>query len=299
MAFSNHFETMTFHQRFSCSSMISKYPISPLVKCTLGLRTMFSNICYNRDNKETREDLNIRHEVHDDSDGFLVFPSKAERRHSSLLFGGRYKFIKLIGQGTFAQIVEAEDQFSSPLCHPRRVAVKIIRSGLTPLGMQESCLHFALAREECFGCVNIVNPIAGFMFHEHHCLVMELFPSSLKDLIQCSSPPSISVMQLRKLSWQLCTALSFLKTKDIIHADIRPENILISSIANSCQEMQFFSSRLKIKLADFGNSFFSQDCFVYEDTFDVQTLMYRSPEVLFGLPFDSQIGLFQFFVFFQ
>ena len=48
---------------------------------------------------------------------------------------------------------------------------------------------------------------------------------------------------------------------------------------------------LKVKLSDFGNSFQVSESGAYHDDFELQTLCYRAPEVLYGLPFDTQIDM--------
>jgi serine/threonine protein kinase len=265
---------------------LSSYSVPPLMKSTLGLAAMFTRVNLDgRKNDFSRKSVTPR-EIYDNEYGFLIL-SKLQSNH---LFGGRYRFVRLIGCGTFAQIIEAEDQYSLPPM--RRVAIKISQSGMTELGLQESSLHLALSRAEGFESFNIVKPIAGFKFREHFCLAMELLPTSLKDITKCLRAISIPVPQLRKLAWQLCIALAFLSSRDVIHADIRPENVLVqlSSTDGSTIREEAEKFRWKIKLADFGNSFFLRDSEIYHDEFEVQTLMYRSPEVLFGLPFDTQIG---------
>ena len=48
---------------------------------------------------------------------------------------------------------------------------------------------------------------------------------------------------------------------------------------------------LKVKLSDLGNSFRVSESGAYHDDFELQTLSYRAPEVLYGLPFDTQIDM--------
>jgi serine/threonine protein kinase len=264
---------------------LSSYSVPPLMKSTLGLQAMFTRVNLDGRRKDFSKKGIVSRETYDDEHGFLKL-SKLQNVH---LLGGRYRFVRLIACGTFAQIIEAEDQFSLPL---RRVAIKISQSGMTELGLQESSLHLSLSRVESFECYNIVHPIAGFKFREHFCLAMELLPMSLKDITDCLRTYSIPVPQLRKLAWQLCIALAFLSSKGVIHADIRPDNVLVqlNSKDGSTIREEAEKFRWKIKLADFGNSFFLRDRKMYYDEFELQTLMYRSPEVLFGLPFDTQIG---------
>ena len=58
-------------------------------------------------------------------------------------------------------------------------------------------------------------------------------------------------------------------------------NLSRSVEANSCA----------VKLADFGNAMFLQQASRYFEEFNVQTLWYRSPEVLLNVPFGVEIDM--------
>lgn len=77
---------------------------------------------------------------------------------------------------------------------------------------------------------------------------------------------TFSLKQIQRISRQLVEACYYLDQIGIIHADIKPGNILISRDATS------------IKLADFGLSFFKDVSYEFRGTF--QTLWYRSPDVI-------------------
>lgn len=84
--------------------------------------------------------------------------------------------------------------------------------------------------------------------------------------------------QLRNIFFQLLQAISFMHNRNIIHRDIKPENILWDPEVN------------EIAVADFGLSTYS----VYnkDKLLPVQTLMYRSPEVLLNVTdYDYKIDL--------
>jgi hypothetical protein len=114
----------------------------------------------------------------DDNNGFLVLPGRDGRPldgHWGGLLGGRYCFRRLIGVGTFAQIIEAEDTLSH--AEPRkRVALKVTRAGMQGVGMQESQLLSFLSRCPGFHGANIVQAHAGFALGEHWCVVVRRWP---------------------------------------------------------------------------------------------------------------------------
>ena len=67
-----------------------------------------------------------------------------------------------------------------------------------------------------------------------------------------------------------------MKNKGVIHCDLKPENILFTD--NKCKQ---------INIVDFGSS-----CFGCETGYTyVQSRYYRSPEVVLGIPYNSQLDM--------
>ncbi|EKX49963.1 hypothetical protein GUITHDRAFT_59874, partial [Guillardia theta CCMP2712] len=125
------------------------------------------------------------------------------------------------------------------------------------------------------------------------CLVMEKMHGSLHEVVEQMGPFALSLECLQKLSFQLLTSLSFLASNGVVHADIRPENVLLRESpwkkVNGRELPKSLS--IKVKLADMGNSFRMKNSSAYHDDFELQTLYYRAPEVLFGMPFTTQIDM--------
>ena len=207
----------------------------------------------------------------DDNNGFLVLPGRDGRPLDGPwggLLGGRYRFKRLIGVGTFAQIIEAEDTLSHG--EPKkRVAIKVTRAGMQGAGMQEAQLLAFLKRCPGFHGANVVEAHAEFPLGEHWCLVMELLPGSLPDLVRQIRPFSLPMSSMRKLTMQLLVSLNFLSSQGIIHADIRPENVLLRDSAGASRGSARAPS-LKVKLSDLGNSFSVSESAVYHTDFELQ-----------------------------
>lgn len=103
------------------------------------------------------------------------------------------------------------------------------------------------------------------------------------------------------------SALSILRAEGIIHADIKPENIFLqlrdesqntSLTLNSSEtnaSLNLFSSLcqddFEVRLGDFGNAFHKSEVSKFYDDFSIQSLPYRSPEVLMGIPFGDKIDM--------
>jgi serine/threonine protein kinase len=67
------------------------------------------------------------------------------------------------------------------------------------------------------------------------------------------------------------TALALLHSADVVHADVRPENLLVREGPNGLG--------YEIVLADFSNAFPLRFASLYAGSSELQTLLYRAPEV--------------------
>ncbi|RLN37238.1 hypothetical protein BBJ28_00018396 [Nothophytophthora sp. Chile5] len=101
--------------------------------------------------------------------------------------------------------------------------------------------------------------------------------------------PPLSLMDVREMAVHLCGALAFLHDQGLIHADVKPENVVRSSAEASLSSSSCSSScGSPVKLVDFGNCLDANELAAYaeeepKDGFDVQTVTYRAPEVAAGL----------------
>ncbi|KAL3658782.1 hypothetical protein V7S43_016148 [Phytophthora oleae] len=110
-----------------------------------------------------------------------------------------------------------------------------------------------------------------------------------RETVEAVSAPPLSLVDVRQMAVHLCGALAFLHNQGLIHADVKPENVVRSNA-----EAPMGSSSLlppcssPVKLVDFGNCLDASDLAAYAEEqatggFDVQTVTYRAPEVAAGL----------------
>merc|ERR1719193_1395558 len=85
-----------------------------------------------------------------------------------------------------------------------------------------------------------------------------------------------TIDDLRKVAFEVVKTLGYLRWQCTIHADLKPENILLSLRGEEI---------LQVKVIDFGNAI--QDSLeekrLYFSDFQLQAILYRAPEVYFGL----------------
>ncbi|CAM9380282.1 unnamed protein product [Hapterophycus canaliculatus] len=110
---------------------------------------------------------------------------------------------------------------------------------------------------------------------------------------------------IRHVAFQLVSALLLLHNHGLIHADIRPDNILVRVEGRQeeidrggCLEdclrgragMTGIES-LTVKLGDFGSTIHKSEAHLYYKDFEFQTLAYRAPEVLMGCPLGPPVDV--------
>lgn len=98
--------------------------------------------------------------------------------------------------------------------------------------------------------LNTSDPINGivilldeFIYKGHQCLVFEFLDKSLRDILRKNNKKGISIHFVRSFACQLFSCLCIFESMDIIHTDIKPDNIMLEN-----------SKKCKIKIIDFGTA---------------------------------------------
>jgi serine/threonine protein kinase len=103
----------------------------------------------------------------------------------------------------------------------------------------------------------------------------------------------IDFEKIRKISLSLASALAIMHEEGVIHADIKPENCLLvwpdQDSESVVKTVNSLPEDFQVRLGDFGNAMHTTEAAASFEDFEVQTLGYRAPEVLLGVPFDQQI----------
>lgn len=108
-------------------------------------------------------------------------------------------------------------------------------------------------------------------FRSHCVFLFEFLPHNLCEVLsKFGKGVGINLTAVRSYARQLLCALGHLERHRVVHADLKPDNILVS--AN-------FST---VKLADFGSAFFETD-HDNDPTPYLVSRFYRPPEVIMGL----------------
>lgn len=192
--------------------------------------------------------------------------------------GTHHQVLEVLGEGTFSVVMnccnlftkkmEAVKMFKYP--HDADVALRevSILQKLRSLNPDKS---------------NIIRWNSNFSSEWLTWISFELLDQDLRTYMKrkkrLTKTRGLLVAEVRPILHQLITALHHLKTVGIVHADLKPDNILCVN----CNQQP-----IRVKLADFGLAQFSDNI---DSALPVQTLCYRAPEVLVGTSFDEAIDM--------
>jgi len=116
-------------------------------------------------------------------------------------------------------------------------------------------------------------------YRNHTTLLFEHMPYNLREtLSKFGKNVGINLTAVRSYSKQLFRALAHLAKHAVVHADIKPDNILVSAD---------FST---VKLCDFGSAFFETDSDNVPTPYLVSRF-YRAPEIILGLDYNRAVDL--------
>ena len=150
-------------------------------------------------------------ESHTRPDGHLLLSDRLP------LLNNRYRVCTAVGEGTFSQLLLAEDTFTQH----KRVALKVMNSKYSFIGLQEVEKLCWLNTRDVHCQSHIVRLLGAFYFQQHLCLVLELLGTSLLNYMKQQSGGRVPMDVVRKIAWQLCTSLAFVGSCNMIHGDIK------------------------------------------------------------------------------
>lgn len=233
----------------------------------------------------------------DDADGYY-------RARMGEVLDGRYQVLESHGRGVFSTVVKAKDLKVAAQLEQRRadgsagtedenptgsgpagsgdfseVAIKVIRANETmyKAAQLEMTVLKKLMGADPENKRHCVRFLRSFEFRDHVFMCFESMHMNLREVLKkYGRNVGINVHGVRSFGQQMLVALRHLKNCGVVHADIKPDNILVNKSHNI------------IKICDFGSAMFDGD---NEITPYLQSRFYRAPEVILGLPYSHPMDL--------
>ena len=164
----------------------------------------------------------------------------------------------------------------------RQVAVKVIRNNDTMRKAAETELDILRLltdrdpdnRKHCIRLLDL------FEFRDHLCMVFEPMALDLREVLKkFGKDVGINIDGVKIYAKQLFFALRHMQSCGVVHADLKPDNILVNSRHNV------------LKICDFGSAFRVDPSKAPDITPYLVSRFYRAPEITLAMPYGFGIDM--------
>ncbi len=187
-----------------------------------------------------------------------------ETLETPIILKQRYQIIKKIGEGGTSNVYEAFD-----LEDKKELALKIIKKNSKVISAKKRFELEGKTLKNFSKYPNIINIYDYFLCGEYSVIVMELLKGkTLKEILK--EKKILSVEQTLNYMFQIINALEIIHGEEIMHRDLKPQNIHINEVDNT------------IKLMDFGIIQADVDQSITQTNYVVGSVEYMAPEILKG-----------------
>ncbi|GAB1318712.1 U4/U6 small nuclear ribonucleoprotein prp4 [Madurella fahalii] len=192
---------------------------------------------------------------------------------------GRYQISTVLGRGMFSNVARAVDITSKKV-----IAIKIMRNNdaLRKGGFTEIAILQKLNETDPDNKKHIIRFERSFEHKGHLCMAFENLSMNLREVLKkFGNNVGINLNATRAYAYQIFLALGHMRKCSIIHADLKPDNILVNEARNV------------LKICDLGTAIDRSDAATA--TTEVMPYLvsrfYRAPEIMLGIPFDYAVDM--------
>lgn len=207
----------------------------------------------------------------DDPEGYYKFMAGD-------VLDGRYTVFALQGRGVFSTVLRVRD--GAPNMGQRELVVKVVRvdasNTFRKAGQKELEFLKLLADKDPDNKKHCIRLISFFEHRSHLCMVFEPLSMNLREVLKKYGGTGLSVLGVKSFAKQLFVALKHLKKCQVIHADLKPDNILVNE------------NKSLVKVCDFGSAGKINES---EITPYLVSRFYRAPEIMLGLQYNELLDV--------
>ena len=210
------------------------------------------------------------------------------------LLDSRYSVFGYTGQGVFSSVVRARDNNKGN----HELCIKIIRNNeiMHKTGLKELDILRRLNNADPDDKYHCLILYRHFFHKKHLCLAFESLSMNLREVLKkYGKNVGIHIVAVRSYAQQLLFALKLMKKCNIVHADIKPDNILVNESKSLLKLCDFGSASLVSEneitpylVSRFYRYVFHQ--FLYTFHFLIYNY-FRAPEIIMGLKYDFNLDL--------
>lgn len=177
------------------------------------------------------------------------------------LDSSNYRLHEVLGEGTYGKVYKATEISSGRIVALKRTKSENLKDGISAVNLREICFLKTLRHQ---GIVSLQGVCISDKALD---LIFEYMEGDLRGYIESIKFP-VPELLIKKFLIQMLTSLHYCHANRVLHRDLKPQNLLIDR-------------NFDIKIGDFGLAR-SFQIPMRPYTACVQTLWYRSPEILIG-----------------
>ena len=171
----------------------------------------------------------------------------------------KYEVLEVVGEGAYGIVYKCRNKESGKFVAIKKF--KEVEDELVKKTMKRELRMLQRMHHE-----NIVDFVEAFKRKGNLFLVFEYVEKNLLEILQ-DSPRGLEPKLIRHFMYQLCKAIKYLHDQNVIHRDVKPENLLVNE-------------NMDLKLCDFGFARLISGSSKERLTDYVATRWYRAPELL-------------------
>ena len=211
----------------------------------------------------TTTNTNTKNDDFDDDEGYYK-PVIGETIDCSSTL---YKVLGVVGKGVFSTVLKAKDTTE------KEVALKLIRNNETMVKAALTEIRVLRKLSPHPHVVELIHPTPADAITDHHNHVVMCFhyqQYNLRDVLQkFGRGVGISLQSVQLYFPQLLSALRHFQKHQVLHSDLKPDNILVSGDFSTLQ------------VCDFGSATMLDECGMIPTPYLVSRY-YRAPEIILG-----------------